>query len=153
MPNICLYFKHIALNVATIAKKRCPTFNWTPLVTYLSTLEQVASVDVEGTLAILILDEGVFAELANGQALLKGYDEVLVHDEAQTATNGDMWAVSLCALCHICIILCTILLITAERHIATLSNHSTVRECTQAEGDVLLPECERHETPAQLSII
>ena len=53
-------------------------------------LEEVASVDVEGTLAILILDEGVFAELAHGQAILERHDEVLVHDEAQATTNGDM---------------------------------------------------------------
>ena len=93
-----------------------------------SDLEQEACVDVERAVAILILDERVFAELAHGQAILKCYNEVLVHDEAQTATNGYMWAVSRCALCHILIILCAILLITAERHIATLGNHSTIRE-------------------------
>ena len=55
-------------------------------------LEQVASVDVEGTLAILILDDGVLAELAYGQAILEGYDKVLIHNKAQATTNGDMWA-------------------------------------------------------------
>ena len=53
-------------------------------------LEQEAGVDVEGTVAVLVLDEWVFAEFADWQAVFKGYDEVLVHDEAQTTTYCDV---------------------------------------------------------------
>ena len=45
-----------------------------------SILEQEAGVDVECAVAVLVLDEFVFAEFAYRQAVLKGYDKVLVHD-------------------------------------------------------------------------
>lgn len=96
-------------------------------------LEQVTCVDVEGALAILILDEGILAELAHWQAILKGYDKVLVHDEAQATTNGDVWAVTLLALSHILVIACAVLLLALEAHVVVLRNHGTIREDIQAE--------------------
>ena len=81
----------------------------------LNSLKQESGVDVERAVAVLFLYYRVFAELAYRQAVLECHDEVLVHDEAQTATDGDVWAVVCYArLCYICIILSTVLLIATE---------------------------------------
>jgi hypothetical protein len=60
---------------------------------YHKKLKEVAGVNVERPITILTLDEWVAAELADRKAILEGYDEVLVHNEAKTTTYGDMWAV------------------------------------------------------------
>ena len=57
---------------------------------YRNILEQESCIDVEGAVAVLFLDGLVAAELAYRQTVLEGYDEVLVHDEAQAGTHGDM---------------------------------------------------------------
>ena len=66
-----------------------------------------------------------------------------------------MWSVggAVTSLGHIGIVRGTILLLALERHIEVLSDHSTVAEEAETEGDILLPEAERHEAPAQLHIV
>ena len=56
-------------------------------------LEQEAGVDVEGAVAVLVLDKFIFAEFADWQAVFKGYNKVLVHDEAKTGAYCDVRAV------------------------------------------------------------
>ena len=56
-------------------------------------LEQETSIDIERTVTILVLDKLILAELAHGQAILEGYDEVLVHNKTQTSTYGDVGTV------------------------------------------------------------
>ena len=58
-----------------------------------SDLEQEACVDVERAVAILILDERIATELADGQTILECHDEVLVHNEAQAGTYSDVGTV------------------------------------------------------------
>ena len=60
----------------------------------LNSLEQESCVDIERAVAVLFLYHRVFAELAYRQAILECDDEVLVHDETQTATDGDVWTVT-----------------------------------------------------------
>jgi hypothetical protein len=50
-------------------------------------LEEETSVDIECTITVLILDKLILAELAYGQTILEGYDEVLIHNESQTTTH------------------------------------------------------------------
>ena len=59
----------------------------------LNSLKQESGVDVERAVAVLFLYYRVFAELAYRQAVLERDNEVLVHDEAQACTYGDVRAV------------------------------------------------------------
>ena len=77
-------------------------------------LEQESCIDVECAVAVLFLNHRVFAELAHRQTVLECNDEVLVHDETQTSTHGDVWAVVFETLCHVCFILCAVLLLATE---------------------------------------
>ena len=117
-------------------------------------LEQESCVDVECAVAVLVFNHRIVAELAHWQAILECNDEVLVHNEAQACTDGDVWAV-VCntRLRHILVILCAVLFFAAECHIVVACNHCTVAEDVETERDVLLPKGKTHESPTKLNVV
>ena len=64
-----------------------------PFLLSISRLEQETCVDIERAIAVLILEKLILAELAYRQTILEGYDEVLIHNESQTSTHGDVGTV------------------------------------------------------------
>ena len=95
-------------------------------------LEEKACVDVECTITILL------AVLAHGLTVLEADDKILIHDKAQTRTDGDVGTVAVETFGHIIIILrfCLGVLCgrrelldgATKRHIVTLRHHNTIAE-------------------------
>ena len=87
--------------------------------------------------------------MGDGGAVFEGDDEILVHDESQSGTHGDVRRVVLLPLRHVLLVGFAEFLLAPEAHVASARHHRSVAEGAEPEGDVLVPEGEVDESPAQ----